>query len=64
MAEAVSRLIEDLRQWMKTNQINQSETARRLGVRPSHVSNWLKGVNYPNGKNVLAIRKLINERPV
>lgn len=47
----------NLRRWLNDNKVSRNEFARRLGNAPygansSHLSCWLRGINYPTKLNI------------
>lgn len=41
-----------IRQWRKAQNLTAAELARRLGVHPSLLSRWERGINIPEGANI------------
>lgn len=52
-------IVEELKMYMRTHNINQSEIARRIGVNQCSVSNWLSGKKNINLKNYMMLLDLM-----
>jgi DNA-binding transcriptional regulator YiaG len=63
MPPRTEKLLSDVFAWCEKYDVNQVELARMLGLRPSHVTEWRKGRNLPNGETVLMMLELIKTKP-
>jgi DNA-binding transcriptional regulator YiaG len=61
--ERIDLLLAQVQEWCAANGVNQLELAKRLGVRPSHITEWKKGRSRPNGETTLAMLELIQNKP-
>lgn len=52
-------IVEELRNYMRRNNVSQTEVARRIGVNQCSVSNWLNGKKNINLKSYMMLLDLI-----
>lgn len=57
MEEVFARILQD---FLNENKLSRSEFARKIGVRPSQVSEWLYGKAKPGYENLRSMAKAFN----
>jgi transcriptional regulator with XRE-family HTH domain len=57
-----SKLLQDVKKWLKANRMSQTDLAKELGVSTSLVTEWLKGRRFPVGEEVLHLQELMRAK--
>lgn len=58
----ISNIGERIRRVQKQNEVNQKDFAAKIGVNPNTLSQWIRGVQFPNLMAVLTICDVYNVR--
>jgi transcriptional regulator with XRE-family HTH domain len=59
----VSKFIQSVQSWVKSNKISQSKLAKELGVSEALISLWFKGERFPVGEQILHLQELMRKKP-
>lgn len=61
--ERTRRLIEEVEQWRKANNIKQKDLAETLGISPQQYNNIVKARTDPTAEQALHMQQLMGRKP-